>query len=173
MHWSYSLGTSAIDMLTENAKEFTRAASILGVFVVGSLTVICGGTNVSNFEIPNGHTQEAVEIVETISDQDLGKYETLIFGEDGEPLAGQEDASIEALPSGQHKVTYYDYSEQAVTINIQDILDGILPAAIPLMITLLYYLMAFKGWTPLKCIVLILVIGLVGSGFGVFSPIWG
>ena len=30
MYWSYNLGTKAIDILTANAKEFTRAASMLG-----------------------------------------------------------------------------------------------------------------------------------------------
>ena len=37
MHWSYNLGTKAVTMLTSNAKEFTRAASILGIFAVGGL----------------------------------------------------------------------------------------------------------------------------------------
>ncbi len=36
---------SAIALLTKNAKEFTRAASMLGVFVVGALT--CNYANVS------------------------------------------------------------------------------------------------------------------------------
>ena len=45
MNWSYELGTSAIGILTANAKEFTRAASILGVFVVGTLTCLYGGTS--------------------------------------------------------------------------------------------------------------------------------
>lgn len=44
MHWSYKLGVNAIDELTRHAKEFTRAASILGVLVVGALTSIYGGT---------------------------------------------------------------------------------------------------------------------------------
>ncbi len=44
MHWSYDLGVNAIDALTKHAKEFTRAASILGVLVVGALTSIYGGT---------------------------------------------------------------------------------------------------------------------------------
>jgi PTS system N-acetylgalactosamine-specific IID component len=44
MHWSYKLGTTAIEALTANAKEFTRAASMLGVFVVGALTANYGGT---------------------------------------------------------------------------------------------------------------------------------
>ena len=38
MNWSYKLGSKAIELLTANAKEFTRAASMLGVFIVGALT---------------------------------------------------------------------------------------------------------------------------------------
>ena len=53
MHWSYNLGTQAIELLTANAKEFTRAASMLGVFIVGALTSNYGGTTV-NLVIPNG-----------------------------------------------------------------------------------------------------------------------
>ncbi|MFR2030758.1 MAG: PTS system mannose/fructose/sorbose family transporter subunit IID [Collinsella sp.] len=44
MNWSYKLGTSAIDALTANMQAFTRAASIMGVFVVGCLVVTMGGT---------------------------------------------------------------------------------------------------------------------------------
>jgi PTS system N-acetylgalactosamine-specific IID component len=44
MHWSYNLGSKAIDILTKNAKEFTRAASMLGVFIVGALTSNYGAT---------------------------------------------------------------------------------------------------------------------------------
>ena len=43
MNWSYSVGTSAIDALTANMQAFTRAASILGVFVVGALTAFIIG----------------------------------------------------------------------------------------------------------------------------------
>ena len=46
MHWSYSLGTKAVTMLTSNAKEFTRAASILGIFTVGALIANYGSTTV-------------------------------------------------------------------------------------------------------------------------------
>ena len=46
MHWSYGLGTKAVTMLTSNAKEFTRAASILGIFVVGGLIATYGSTTV-------------------------------------------------------------------------------------------------------------------------------
>lgn len=110
MGWSYKLGTQAIELLTANAKEFTRAASMLGVFIVGALTSNYGGTTVA-LEIANG------------------------------------DAPI----------------------NIQSILDGVLPKLIPLGLTLmLYFLMKKKGWTPIKCIVLLLVIGLVGAFIGLF-----
>ncbi|MCQ2550092.1 MAG: PTS system mannose/fructose/sorbose family transporter subunit IID [Lachnospiraceae bacterium] len=110
MGWSYKLGTQAIELLTANAKEFTRAASMLGVFIVGALTSNYGGTTVA-LEIANG------------------------------------DAPI----------------------NIQSILDGVLPKLIPLGLTLmLYFLMKKKGWTPIKCIVLLLVIGIVGAFIGLF-----
>ena len=110
MNWSYKLGTSAIELLTANAKEFTRAASLLGVFIVGALTSNYGGTTV-NMVIENGDSP----------------------------------------------------------IVIQSILDGVLPKAIPLALTLgLYFLMKKKGWTPVKCIAALLILGLVGALIGLF-----
>ena len=110
MNWSYKLGTTAIELLTYNAKEFTRSASMLGVFVVGALTSNYGATTI-NLTIENGEAP----------------------------------------------------------IVIQSILDGILPKLIPLTIVLgLYFLMKKKGWTPVKCIGLLLIIGLVGGFFGIF-----
>lgn len=110
MHWSYNLGTRAIDLLTANAREFTRAASMLGVFIVGALTSNYGGTTIS-LTIANGESP----------------------------------------------------------IVIQDILDGVLPKMIPLALTLmLYFLMKKKGWTPVKCIALLLVIGIAGGLVGIF-----
>ena len=110
MSWSYELGTKAITLLTANAKEFTRAASMLGVFIVGALTSNYGGTTVA-LEIANGEAP----------------------------------------------------------INIQSILDGVLPKLIPLTLTLLlFFLMKKKGWTPVKCIVLLLAIGIVGALIGLF-----
>ena len=108
MYWSYGLGTKAVTMLTASAKEFTRAASILGVFVVGGLIANYGGTTVR-----------------------------MIVG--------------------------------STQINIQSLLDGILPKLIPLLITLGLYVLIKKGWTPVKCIVLILVVGIVGCAFGIWS----
>ncbi|RHV56552.1 PTS system mannose/fructose/sorbose family transporter subunit IID, partial [Clostridiaceae bacterium OM02-2AC] len=108
MHWSYNLGTKAVTMLTSNAKEFTRAASILGIFVVGGLIAAYGTTSLRIYV--------------------------------GDPA-----------------------------INIQGLLDGILPKLLPLLITLGIYTLIKKGWTPVKCILLILVTGIVGCAFGIFA----
>ena len=108
MHWSYGLGTKAVTMLTSNAKEFTRAASILGIFVVGGLIATYGSTTVRLYV--------------------------------GDPA-----------------------------INIQGLLDGVLPKLLPLLITLGIYVLIKRGWTPVKCILLILVVGIVGCAFGIFS----
>lgn len=108
MHWSYGLGTKAVTMLTSNAKEFTRAASILGIFVVGGLIATYGSTSLRLYV--------------------------------GDPA-----------------------------INIQGLLDGILPKLLPLLITLGIYVLIKKGWTPVKCILLILVVGIVGCAFGIFA----
>lgn len=111
MYWSYDLGTGAIEMLTRNAKEFTHAASMLGVFVVGALTCNYGGTKLG-MEIPNGKTP----------------------------------------------------------IVLQNLLDGILPALIPLGLTLMcYVLIKKKNWTPTKTIGLLLVIGIVGCALGIWA----
>jgi N-acetylgalactosamine PTS system EIID component len=111
MHWSYNLGSKAIDILTKNAKEFTRSASMLGVFIVGALTANYGATKLA-IEIPNGEAP----------------------------------------------------------INIQNILDGVLPNMVPLALTLmLFYLIKKRKWTPVQCIGLLLVIGLIGGFFGVFA----
>ena len=111
MSWSYELGVGAIEVLTANAKEFTRAASILGVLVVGALTSNYGATGIK-IVVANGDSP----------------------------------------------------------INIQTILDGILPQIVPLALTLMIYaLIKKRNWTPIKCIVLLLVIGLVGAFFGIWS----
>ena len=108
MYWSYGLGTKAVTLLTSSAKEFTRAASILGIFVVGGLIANYGGTS--------------LRIVV------------------GDPA-----------------------------INIQGLLDGVLPKLIPLLITLGIYVLINKGWTPVKCIILILVVGILGCAFGIWT----
>lgn len=55
-------------------------------------------------------------------------------------------------------------------IIIQKYLDSILPCLLPLLFTLLcWYLLKNKGFTPIKLIVMFLIIGIVGCIFG----IWG
>ncbi len=111
MNWSYTLGTGAIGALTKNAKEFTRAASMLGVFVVGALTCNYGATSLG-MVIPNGES----------------------------------------------------------VIDIQALLNGILPAMLPLALTLMCFtLIKNKQWSAVKCIALLLVIGIVGCMFGIWS----
>ena len=61
MHWSYKMGTNAIEALTVYAKEFTGAASMLGVFVVGALTSNYGGTALNgNLALENGTTIQSI-----------------------------------------------------------------------------------------------------------------
>jgi PTS system N-acetylgalactosamine-specific IID component len=111
MYWSYNLGLDAVKMMTANAKEFTRAASILGVFIVGALTANYGGGTVTGIVFENGDSP----------------------------------------------------------VVLQDYLNTILPCLLPLLITLLLYVLLKKGWTPIKCIFLLLVIGLVGTIFGILG----
>lgn len=122
MYWSYNLGMSAVTMMTQYAKEFTHAASVLGVFVVGALIANYGGGTKLGIVIANGQTaNDAGEMVD-------------------------------------------------VYLKIQDYLDMILPCMIPLLFTLMcYFLIKKKGWTPVKCIGLFLVIGIVGAMFGIWT----
>ena len=112
MYASYNLGMKAVSMMTEYAQEFTHAASVLGVFVVGALIANYGGGTKLGITIANGESP----------------------------------------------------------IVIQSYLDMILPCLLPLLLTLLmYFLIKKKGWTPVKCIGLILVLGIVGAMFGIWT----
>ncbi len=111
MNWSYKLGTNAIGILTKNAKEFTRAASMLGVFIVGALT--CNYANINlGMVIPNGES----------------------------------------------------------VIDVQGLLNGVLPAALSLAATLIcYFLIKKKNWSATKCIIMLLIVGIVGCALGIWS----
>lgn len=176
MNWSYKLGTNAIGILTANAKEFTRAASILGVFIVGSLISVYGATKI-NVNIPNGTTNVARQVTTVVSSEnELSKYSDYVYKKDAQGNLTEEfqdKASINKLATGDYEVVFNQNEEQPVTINMQEILDGILPQIIPFAITLmLYLLMSKRGWTPLKCIGLVLILGLLGSGLGLWPSIW-
>lgn len=173
MHWSYKLGTSAIDVLTENAKEFTRAASILGVFVVGALIATLGSTAL-NIQIPNGSTNVAIPMTTIVENAEIPEYEEYLYIKDEkgnltEDL--QEGASIVPLKNDRSEITFNRNEKQDVIIDVQEIIDGILPKLIPLIITLgVYFLMLKRNFTPIKSIFLLLLIGIIGA----YLPmLWG
>lgn len=112
MHWSYRLGTDAIGVMTANAKEFTRAATVLGTFVVGALVASFGALNIG---------------------------------------------------------LQYTFGESTLVIN--DIVNGIMPRILPMgMVFVLFWLIKSKGWSPVKCIFLLLVVGIVGAATGILVP---
>ena len=114
MHWSYKMGTNAVTLMTSKAKEFTRAATILGVFVVGALVASIGGVKIG-----------------------------LVF------------------PTSDISALYLD-----------DIIGSIMPRLLPLLITfLLYWLIKKMNWTTVKCILLLIVIGVAGAASGVLIPV--
>ena len=135
LYWSYNMGTKAITAMTKYAKEFTHAASVLGVFIVGALIANYGGGTKLGISVPNGETAAEVE---------------------------------KLVVDGKEVVTETVTEMQPVFINIQDYFDKVLPCLIPLLLTLLcFFLIKKKGWTPVKCIGLMLVIGIVGAVFGI------
>lgn len=161
MHWSYKMGISAIDILTRNAKEFTRAASILGVFVVGALIAVYGGTKL-NIVKDNGITNAAIPITTIVANENLNEYAPFLYQKDGKTLAA--GSVITDLGNGKSEITFNRYEKQIVKVDFQKVLDTVLPKIIPLFLTLLlYFLMVKKRFTPIKSIVLLIVLGLLGS----------
>ncbi|WP_073998582.1 PTS system mannose/fructose/sorbose family transporter subunit IID [Anaerococcus urinomassiliensis] len=171
MNWSYKMGSEAIDVFTANAKEFTRAASILGVMVVGALISVYGGTKLA-LEIPNGSTNEAREVQTVLPNDSIKTYEEYLYVKDDNGALTtdlQEGAEIRDLGNGTSQVKFNTYEEVPVTVNIQEVLDGIIPSLVPLALTLLlYFLLSKKGWTPIMCIGFLLLLGIVGSYIGIF-----
>lgn len=192
MNWSYKMGTQALDSLMEHMSAFTRAASILGVFVVGCLTVTMGGTQI-NVEIPNGTTESYVAHTAVVENDKVDDFAIISSDAEGNTTAGMYAAdgttplaTVDAdgnpvtagavdLGNGMSEVTYMELAETPVTISLPKILDSILPKLVPLAIVMtLYYLFAKKNFTPMKGIVLVLIIGILGAGpFGLWPSIWG
>lgn len=186
MNWSYKMGTQAIDALMENMKAFTRAASILGVFVVGCLTVNMGGTQIA-LTIPNGTSESYVAHTATVSNDEVSKFEVIAKNDEGvttsgmvdaegNPLAGVDAAGNAAtagavdLGNGMSEITYMEMVETPVTVDFASILDSICPKLIPLaLVMLLYFLFAKHNFTPMKGIVLMLILGIVGGFFGIWA----
>ena len=179
MNWSYSTGTAAIDVLTENGQAFTRAASIMGVFIVGCLIVTMGSGTQLAIQIPNGESTSYVSNSAVVPTEEVSTFADMMYDDEEQPLVGVDatgetvTAGVVDLGNGSSEVTYMTIVTTPVTVNIQDILNSICPALLPLAITLtLYWLLSRHHWTPIKCICLILVIALLGSGFGVWPSIW-
>ena len=192
MKWSYKVGTAAIDALTANMQAFTRAASILGVFVVGALTVTMGGTQI-NLTIPNGTTRGLVAHSIVVSDEEAANFADLAIdvetaeagtlgmtAEDGSALTAADadgnavECGITELGNGMSSVTYAEVTETEVSYSVASTLDTVLPKLVPLALVLgLYFLFAKHNFTPIKGIVLLLIIGLLGAGpFGLWPSIW-
>ena len=61
-------------------------------------------------------------------------------------------------------VTYGTVTESPVSYSVASTLDSVLPKLVPLaMVMLLYFLFAKKNFTPIKGIILLLIIGIVGA----------
>ncbi len=156
MNWSYKLGTSAIDALTANMQAFTRAASIMGVFVVGCLVVTMGGTQI-NLQIPNGTTRGLAPTTVIVSEKEAENFtgmegidtETAEAGtiamtdEDGNALTATDadgnevKCGVADLGNGMESVTYATVTEDPVNFSVADTLNTIVPKLVPLMLTLL------------------------------------
>lgn len=111
MHWSYKVGVDGIAKLTKNAKEFTRAATVLGMIVVGAL--IASYVNV-NIVTP-------------------------------------------------------EYLSMQGTIDLQSILDSIMPCLLPLAVTFGMYGLVKKNVSPMVNILILVLIGIVGAFLGIFA----
>lgn len=167
MHWSYKMGTNAIEIFTQNAKEFTRAASILGVIVVGALTSLYGATS-TVYEIDNGTTFAPTAITTVVENDKISDFSEYLYIEDNKENL-KDGAKIVDLGNGSSEITFNKYDEVPVKINIQSILDGIVPNLIPLVLTLgLYFLMTKKSFKPIHCIFLLLVLGIAGGYCKIF-----
>ncbi|MEF2649813.1 PTS system mannose/fructose/sorbose family transporter subunit IID [Collinsella tanakaei] len=193
MKWAYKVGTGAIDALTANMQAFTRAASILGVFVVGALTVTMGGTQI-NLTIPNGTTRSLAANTVVVSNEDAENFTDLegidtetaepgtmaLTDVDGNPLKAADadgnavDCGVVDLGNGMSSVTYGTVTETEVSYSVASTLDTVLPKLVPLaLVLMLYFLFAKHNFTPIKGIVLLLIIGLLGAGpFGLWPSIW-
>jgi PTS system mannose-specific IID component len=81
-------------------------------------------------------------------------------------------------PSIVHLVTPLAYSQNITvggetatqTVSVQAQLDAVLPYMLPaLVIFLAYWLLKKKGWSPVKVIMLLVVLGFLGGAFGIFG----
>jgi len=55
------------------------------------------------------------------------------------------------------------------TVGVQGNLDAILPFMLPVLVTWLSYYLLKKGWTPIRVILVLIVIGFIGGAFGILG----
>ena len=181
MNWAFKMGTFAIDSLTSNMQAFTRAAAIMGCFVVGALTVNMGGTQI-NLNIPNGTTRGLAAHTVVVSNEEAENFDLAIDTETAEPgslgMTAEDGTALKAadadgnavdcgivdLGNGMSSVTYAEVTETPVSFSVASTLDTVMPKLVPLaLVMLLYFLFAKKNFTPIKGIALMLVIGILGA----------
>ena len=65
----------------------------------------------------------------------------------------------------------FTFKAGEVSLSLQtDVIDKIMPALLPVLLTaLVYWLLGKKWWTPVKVILLLVVVSLVGAYFGVLG----
>ena len=155
-------------------QAFTRAASIMGVFVVGCLVVTMGGTQI-NLQIPNGTTRGLSANTVIVSEKEAKNF----TGMEGIDTETAEAGTIAMTDKDGNALTASDADGNAVECGVTDLGNGmesvtIVPKLVPLMLTLLlYYMFAKHSWTPTKGILLLFVLGILGAGpLGLWPSIW-
>ena len=74
------------------------------------------------------------------------------------------ECGIVDLGNGMSSVTYGEVTVTPVSFSVASTLDTVMPKLVPLaLVMLLYFLFAKKNFTPIKGIVLMLVIGILGA----------
>ena len=150
-----------------------------------------GATQI-NLTIPNGTTRGLVAHTVVVSNEEAENFADLAVDTDtaeagtiamtdteGAALTASDadgnavETGIVDLGNGMSSVTYGEVTETAVSYSVASTLDSVLPKLVPLaLVLLLYFLFAKKNFTPIKGIVLLLVIGILGSGCGIWPSIW-
>ena len=89
---------------------------------------------------------------------------------EGNPLTAADadgnavETGIVDMGNGMSTVTYAEVTETPVSFSVADTLDTVMPKLVPLaLVMLLYFLFAKKNFTPIKGIVLMLIIGILGA----------
>ena len=151
-----------------------------------------GATQI-NATIPNGTTrglaaqtvvvsnEEADNFADLAIDTDTAEAGTLgISDMDGNPLTAADadgnavTTGVTDLGNGMSSVTYATVTETPVSYSVASTLDSVLPKLVPLaLVLILYFLFAKKNFTPIKGIILLLIIGILGAGpFDLWTSIW-